>query len=200
MSCCGECADNLGLMGLLPSGLLYGMRGLGQLAIPDGSEIKIGFRYSCAFCLPGSVPEPSEISKNVAACLQGTGAFYYVSVQISKGVVYQDYAIISGQVRRPFNTGQDLAVFIREQLNACYPAFASLIDDNDPVEIKLPASVIGQAPPVGSVPQPGGGASMPSFGQQISSLLGGAGGTGGLGTTTLLLLLVGAVVLAKALK
>lgn len=212
MNCCDDCAENLhmygnGFGGLLPSGFLYrrGMRGLGQVGIPAGAKIRVGFRYSCPFCIDifggdSSAPTVGEVTTKVAACLQTTGAFYYATVQVSQGSIYQDYATISAQTRRDFADGPSLVGFIRSTLNSCYPAFANLIDDNDPVAIdELPATI---QPPTTTPIAPGqtvGGGSAPSFGQQISNLLG-SGAIGGAGTTTLLLLVVGAVVLAKALK
>lgn len=196
--CC--CDDQLGKLARV-----YGLRGLGAVGIPAGSKIRVGFRYSCPFCVDvfgggSSMPQPAEVTTKVGGCLQTTGAFYYVTAQVAQGAVYQDYVTISAQTQRDFNSGPDLVSFIRSTLNSCYPVFADLIDDNDPVVIdELPASI--QPPtttPIGG--QQVGGGSQQSIGQQISSLFGSGGGIGGLGSTSLLVLLVGAVVLAKALK
>ncbi len=233
---CYECVGGLGSITALSRRNAFSILpvvsggGLGAtVAIPAGSKVRIGIRYSCELlvgtlpvplCKPGSVPAPETVKQNVQSCLLTTGEFFYVQAQVSQGIV-QDYVTISAQTRSDFATDQNLIDFVYGRLLACFPAFVNVIRNFDPVTIDAypasmppPPATVPTQPSQGSSARQAPGTAQPTpdpclydkAGNQRKGLdyysckLGLDSVGAGLGTTSVVLLIIGAVVLAKALK
>jgi len=195
---CGQCGLGRMAFSILPRGL----SGLGD--IKTGSRVRVGFRYSCATCLPGSIPDDAELINTIQGCLYATGAYSSVSVSISHGIVYQDYLTVSLTTAIDFGKAEDIGGQVQATLQQCYPDFSNLIDSRDAVLV----DAVPVGTPIQTVDVPAGTPGGPPApdkcatkqGLEYLSCKAGLDSSGagfGLGTTGILLLLVAVVALAK---
>lgn len=136
-------------------GLFFGLgnfqnlRGLGDTTIRAGSKARVGFRYSCAFCLETGL-DPPMIENTVEGCLYASGGFNTVKATVSTGLIYQDYLAVEVTTVFDFGKAEDIGGFIQEKLKECFPSFAGLIDGRDPTLVD--AVPVGTPIPTMQVP------------------------------------------------
>ena len=134
MSCgCGGSCCQSGLGRNLDLSILGrnrgGLRGLGNVLA--GSVLRVGFRYSCATCIFGGIPEPDEIRDTVQGCLSVTGDFTSVQTQVSEGSILQNYLTVIVTLSKDFGQAEDVGKAIQDQIKSCYPDLGNLIDQRD---------------------------------------------------------------------
>lgn len=157
-----DCSKNCGCNGYdqAADGCFFGLgnfmnlRGLGDTTIKAGSRARVGFRFSCAFCLIGEL-EPAEVKNTVEGCLYASGAFSTVSVTVSRGYIYQDYLTVEVTTVFDWGKAEDIGGAIQQQLEQCYPALAKMIDGRDMVLVD--AVPVGTPVPTYQTPPPPGG-------------------------------------------
>lgn len=136
-------------------GLFFGLgnfqnlRGLGDTTIRAGSKARVGFRYSCSFCLDTGL-DPPMIENTIEGCLYASGAFNTVKATVSTGLIYQDYVAVEVTTVFDFGKAEDIGGFIQEKIKECFPNFAGLIDGRDPTLVD--AVPVGTPIPTMQVP------------------------------------------------
>lgn len=197
--CCGMGRLSFSILG----GGLRGLRGgLGE--IKAGSEVAVGIKYSTG-SLFEDPPDIENLISTVIGCLYGTGAFSYVGAEVSRGF-FDNYLTVKATLSTGFNQPEDIGGLIEGRIRECYPEFAPLIKGRDRVAVyKVP---LDPSQPVASVQVPAGAPGGPPAPDNCSTKSGidyltckagfdGSASGGGIGSTGLILALLGAVIVSK---
>lgn len=200
MSCacgCGSCGLGRNLDLSILGRTRRGLRGLGN--VPGGSQIRVGFKYSPRIFRDSSL-DPRTVKQTVEGCLYGTGAFNSVTAEYTKGTL-SEYVTIRATTGTDFGSPEDIANLIENRIRECYPDLGVQIDRRDQILVDaVPQGTNISTIPVESRP-PAPNQSQPGSDSLLSLVgLGGASNSGTSNSTSLIIPILLAVVIAKAFK